>query len=241
MLSAVSPNSNHVFSTLSYLLQGGEKLTLLIPFKALLITQEVRTMHIGQDHLVLQAPTRDICSNIRDHVYLHTDQSPQGLIANVQNLNLQRGIITLTGFKFMDSPWHERKSERVEPVEPLHITLSTKNATFRGRLENLSMNGLGMLLYTKNIKNIPTKAGEIVNTRIILGEDIPPLELRGKLVATRPIGQTLTHLGMVIKPEGIQKTLLTHYVSTRRHEILAELEHLSNHVLEPKYSKDLYY
>jgi len=241
MKSAVSPHSNHVFSVLSYLLQGGEKLTLLIPFKGLLIAQEVRSLHIGQDHIVLQAPTHHICSNIHDHVYLYTVQSPQGMIANVQNLNLQRGIITLTGFKFMDSPWHDRKSERVEPVEPLHITLSTKNATFRGRLENLSMNGLGMLLYTKNFKNIPIKAGESVNTRIILGEDIPPLEMRGKLVASRLIGQALTHLGMEIRPEGLQKTLLTQYISTRRHEILAELEHLSNHVLEPKYSKDLYY
>ena len=37
MLSAVSPNSNHVFSILTYLLQAGDKLTIQIPYKALLL------------------------------------------------------------------------------------------------------------------------------------------------------------------------------------------------------------
>lgn len=241
MLSAVSPNSNHVFSILSYLLHGGEKLTLMIPYKALLISQDVRTLHIGQDHIVLQAPTHHICSNIHDYVYINAARSPQGVIAKVQNLNLQRGIMTLTGFKFMDSPWHDRKSERVEPVEPLHITLTTKSDTFRGRLENLSLHGLGMLLYTKNVQNIPIKTGEYIYTRIVLGEDVPPLEMEGRLIATRSIGLTLSHLGMEIKPEGMQKTLLTQYIAGRRHEILNELEQISNHALDPRFSKDLYF
>ena len=38
MLSAISPNSNQKFSMLNFLLQAGEKLTILIPYKALLLT-----------------------------------------------------------------------------------------------------------------------------------------------------------------------------------------------------------
>lgn len=241
MLSAVSPNSNHVLSVLSYLLQGGEKLSLLIPYKALLISQEVRTLHVGQDHLVLQAPAHHICSNIQDHVYIHSIRAPQGVHAKVLNLSFQSGVITLTGFKFLDSIWHDRQSDRVEPGDPLHISLSTKTGTYRGRLENLSLNGLGMLLFKSSSQMVPMKTGENLATKIALGDDIPPLEMDGRLIAKRSIGQTLTHLGLEIKPEGMQKTLLTQYITTRRHEILSELEHLTNKALEPRCSKDLYF
>ena len=63
MLSANSPNSNQKFSMLNFLLQAGEKLTILIPYKALLLYREVRTIKIGKDHIILQVPDQQFCSN----------------------------------------------------------------------------------------------------------------------------------------------------------------------------------
>ena len=155
MLSAVSPNSNHVFSILTYLLQAGEKLTVQIPFKALLLTQEVRTLEIGDDYLILQAPNPKLCTSLQQRIYLHTSRSPKGMAASVLGLNLERGVITLTDFMFMDSPWSARRSDRVEPESTTHILLKYGDSSSKARLADISVHGMGVLVYTNEQNRFP--------------------------------------------------------------------------------------
>lgn len=241
MLSAVSPNSNHVFSILTYLLQAGEKLTVMIPYKALLLTQEVRTLEIGTDHLILQAPNQRLCTSIQERIYLYTERSPQGVMAIVQEMNLERGIITLTGFKFIDTPWCERRSDRVEPGKPTHLLLKYGENSYKARLADLSLHGLGVLIYSKEQNLFPGQVGEKLKAEIKLEPDIPLVKLDTELVRCHVLSQTLTRLGLATSPRGVQKTLLSQYVAGRRHDILSELENVSSHVMDPRGSKDLYF
>ncbi len=241
MFSAVSPNSNHVFSMLTYLLQAGEKLTVLIPYKALLLSQEVRTLEIGADHLVLQAPNQKICTSIQGRIYLYASRSPQGVAASVQEMDLERGIITLTGFKFMDSPWSERKSDRVEPGKTTHLLLKFGDNSYRARLADLSVHGLGVLIYAKEQNILPGQAGEKLKAEIKLEPDIPMVKLDTELVSRHNLSQSLTRLGLATSPRGLQKTLLSQYVSARRNDILSELDSVCSHVMDPRGSKDLYF
>jgi hypothetical protein len=241
MLSAVSPNSNHVFSILTYLLQAGEQLTVMIPYKALLLTQEVRTLEIGADHLVLQAPNQRLCSSIQERVYLYTERSPQGVTAIVREMNLERGIITLAGFRFIDTPWYKRRSDRVEPEKPTHLLFKYGENTYKARLADLSLHGLGVLIYMKQHMVFPDQLGEKLQVELKLEPDIPLVKLVAELVSCHTLSDTLTRLGLATSPRGVQKTLLSQYVAGRRHDILSELENVSSHVMDPRCSKDLYF
>ena len=63
-------------------------------------------------------------------------------------------------------------------------------------MENLSLHGLGVLLYTKNLQQVPAKIGENLKIEIDLGNAIPVLRMRTNLITVCPIGQYLTHLGL---------------------------------------------
>lgn len=241
MLSAMSPNSNHVFSILTYLLQAGEKLTVQIPYKALLLTQEVRTLEIGENHLVLQAPNQRLCTSIQERIYIYASRSPQGVMAQVQDMNLERGILVLTGFKFIDTPWSARRSDRVEPGRPTHLILKCGEQSHKARLADLSLHGMGILVYAKEMNVAPCQVGEKLKVEVRLEPDIPLVKLDGELVSYRSLSQTLFRLGLMTSPRGIQKTLLSQYVTARKNDILYELENASSHVLDPRGSKDLYF
>jgi hypothetical protein len=241
MLSANSPNSTQKFSILNFLLQANEKLNILIPYKALLLTREVRTIKIGKDHIIMQVPDQQFCSTIHERVFMVTSSAPHGMAAKVRDINFQKGIITLTDFNFVESPWYERRSERVEPNSPTSIVLSKAKHRIRGRLENLSLHGLGVLLYAKNPQQAPYTIGDILKTEIDLGNAIPVLRMRTNIIAICPVGQYLTHLGLEMHPQGTQKKIVSEYILTRKHDILSELEHKTIHALEPISSMDLYF
>ena len=241
MLSAVSPNSNHVFSILTYLLQAGDKLTIQIPYKALLLDQEVEILEIGDDHLILQAPNLKLCSSIQGRIYLHASRSPQGMAASVLGLNLERGIIILTDFKFIDTPWSARRTDRVEPERTTHLQLRSGDSNVKARLADISLHGMGVLVYTKEQNLIPCQSGDKFKAEIKLGSDIPQVKLDAELVSVHTLSPMLIRLGLATSPRGIQKTLLSQYVNARRNDILSELENVSSHVMDPRGSKDLYF
>jgi hypothetical protein len=163
------------------------------------------------------------------------------MAAKVRDINFQKGIITITDFNFFESPWYERRSERVEPNSPTSIVLSKAKHRIRGRLENLSLHGLGVLLYTKNPQQVPYEIGDILRTEIDLGNAIPVLRMRTNIIAICPVGQYLTHVGLEMHPQGTQKKIISEYILSRKHDILSELEHKTIHALEPISSMDLYF
>ncbi len=241
MLSVISPDSNQKISMLNFLLQAGEKLTILIPYRALLLFREVRTIKIGKDHIILQLPDQQLCSTIHERVFLITSSTPRGMAAKVRDINFQKGIITLTDFNIFESPWCERKSERVEPNNPTSIVIYMAKHRIRGRLENLSLHGLGALLYTKNPPELPYKVGDILKTEINLGNAIPAMRIKTNLIAICPMGQYLTHLGLEMHLQGTQKKIISEYIISRKHDILSEIEHKTIHAMEPISSMDLYF
>lgn len=181
---------------LNFLLQAGEKLTILIPYKALLLYREVRTIKIGKDHIILQVPDQQFCSNIHERVFLVTSSTPQGMAAKVRDINFQKGIITLTDFNIFELPWCERKSERVEPNNPTSIVIYMAKHRIRGRLENLSLHGLGALLYTKNPPELPYKVGDILKTEINLGNAIPIMRIKTNFNRDLPYGSVFNTSGL---------------------------------------------
>lgn len=241
MLSVNSPNSNQKSRMLNFLLKAGEELTILIPYKALLLNRDVRTIKIGKDHIILQVPDQQFCSTIRERVFLVTSNTPHGMAAKVRDINFQKGIITLTNLSFLESPWYERKSERVEPRNPTSILVSMANHRLRGRLENISLHGLGVLLYTKYLSQIPAKIGETLKVEIDLGNAIPTMRIKTKLIAVCPVGQYLTHLGLEIQPRHTQEKIISEYINSRKRDIFSEIEHKSIQIMEPISSMDLYF
>lgn len=141
----------------------------------------------------------------------------------------------------MDSPWSERRSDRVEPGKTTHLLLRSTEFSHKGRLVDLSLHGLGVLVSSREEKPIPIKAGDKLKAEITLESDIPSIKLDTEVVSSRIISQTLTRLGLFMSPKGIQKTLLAQYVASRRNDILSELENVSSHVMDPRGSKDLYF
>ena len=230
-----------IASMLANLLKTNETLNVVISYKGLLIAQNVRLLSISEDQIIIQSPARHICANIREHIFLNIPNTPKGIKAKVQEVNLSRGIMKVSDFSLFGSDWQERVSDRVAPAIPIRATLIRGRERLIGRLDNLSNDGLGILLYTRNQKRNQKVSGEKTKVEITLNQEVTLHNQEAEVVYSRPVGSNLTQIGLMIQPRGRQKTEIAKYILARKQRILLELERSSSSLLDPRCSKDLYF
>ena len=214
---------------------------LTIPYKGLSLTEPVRIFHIGRDYAVFQLPNSRVCAALKDRVYLRTPDSGKTIIASVEEVNFQRGWLTLCSFLPGRSEWRDRRSERVQTSLPVRVRLPCHHYEYYGTLDDLSIHGLGVLLYHVDDFKIPVEVGEKVHLEFKLPAVARPLRVDGTLIGMQSASKKLSRVGFHISPSRLHLNMLNKFIQQRRIELITELELIWMQTQEPRSSKDLYF
>jgi hypothetical protein len=232
-------NNNHISPM--ELPQWAGPPTLAIPYKGMMLSQEVKLLHRGKEYCVFQAPNQSICSIIKDSVYMHGRGTSSTYIAHVDGINPQRGWIILSRFVFLHSAWRDRLTERVQPDNPMYVSIRCSGQRYPGNLDNLSISGLGVLVYRIAENHCLMETGKNVKIEMPNFYGGQSMQLEGTLVSINHISHRMMKIGIKVYPNNKIIRIMEKYIYQRRNEILNELDTNWLNWNEPRCTKDLFF
>ena len=229
----IIPNID-AYDVLTRLAEKKLPLSLSLPYKGVALPQELQILDIQEGQITIQAPNQGGNFLVGDFIFLHSQEISQTLVARLVEINLPTGQLRLSELVYLGTPWKERCEMRVEPKDPIMVDVRLASMTYRACMENLSLNGAGLLVYKAIERGVPLEALQ----RVLLDFELPPehrrIVVRGVISNLHVLGDTLVRIGVHILPSVIKKRWLQRYILWRKNEILEELER--NSFEENRYS-----
>lgn len=236
----INPYPNDALQAVKSLAFQRLPLNLVSNYKGLHFVEKIEPLKVGVDTVVFRAPRLQICTTLRDPVYLHSRVLPETVRARPQIVNCTAMELRLTDFTFNGNLWFDRLEQRVQPERPIPTLLTIQRNVYSATLKDISMHGAGVMLYLGDHPDLEI----LVNTPLDLRFELTPqtrLSLHGRVVCRRRIGAAMLYLGVRIYPSSEQSLWLENYISRRKMEILGELEQQVYQRMEPQPVKDLYF
>lgn len=217
------------------------KMLLSSPYKGLMLTDQVKLLHVGKDFGVFEASNHAVYSGIRDSVYLHGGNLQKTVKACIHEINPRRSWITLSQFYPLATDWCDRRDERVQPARRIQARIACATHICSGSVDNISLSGLGVLIYHAGDRPIRQEIGIKVRVELQINEDLQPLKLDALVMSINPISRSLAKVGLKILPTRKILMALEPFVAIRRQEIFDELNSDWLACREPRLTKDLYF
>ena len=222
------------FNVLTRLAEKKLPLYLSLPYKGLALPQELQILDIQEGQVTIQAPHQGGSLLVGDFIFLHSQEIMQTLAARLVEINLPTGQLRLSELVYLGTPWKERSNMRVEPKDPIMVDVRSASMTYRACMENLSLNGAGLLAYKAIERGVLLEPQQ----RVLLDFELPlehrRIVIRGVIANLHLLGDTLVRVGVHIIPSVIKNRWLQRYILWRKNEILEELER--NSFEENRYS-----
>lgn len=147
---------------------------------------------------------------------------PGAISATIHPVDYSLGTFHLSDLSY--GSWCDRKTERVQPKCPTYINLYFYRKTYRAFLEDISNEGMGILVN----KTIDPDGRLRPGVKLLLEFRLSPehhfFNLKGTLLYRKNIGQQLIKYGLQLLPKTDQKNTIQAYITQRYDEILNELE-----------------
>lgn len=212
-------------------LDAERTMTLTKQFKGLELSQPVRLLEARPECAVLQATDKTLVPLLDGPVFLRSKAFSTSIVGQVKNMNYVDGIFHLADFSIQD--WKERQSERVQPREPVYVTLHWRNKEARVCMEDISTIGMGVFAGSEVGRLIHIQPGLGVHLEFDLAET-PFENLEGRILYRQRVGQYVDKLGLRLFPNGKQRRILDQYITQRRREILEEIGEIYLRSREPR-------
>lgn len=193
-------------------------------YKGMLLEEKVAPLKINPDSVSFRSPKAQICATMRTPVILHSKLLPESVRAQIQYINPRSGEICLSNFSFTGCYWQDRGEQRVEPVEPVYATLTVYNQRYRSNLANLSLHGAGLMIFLGDTtgSNLSLKSKVDLNFKL---SEHNEFTVAGEIASIKFLGYSLAQAGLILYPTPNQELWLEKYITTRKMEILDELDH----------------
>jgi hypothetical protein len=159
-------------------------------------------------------------------------------MGHVKNMNYVDGVFHLSDFAIQD--WKERQAERVQPRDPVYVTLHWRSKEARVCMEDISLNGMGVFAGSDVGRLIHIQPGLTVRLEFALA-DFRYENLEGRILYRQRIGQYVDKLGMRLFPNAKQRRSLEQYIARRRREILDEIGEIYLRSREPRGVESQYF
>ncbi len=202
-------------------------LYLALPYKGMALPQELHILDIREGQVTIQAPDQRVNLPVGDFVFLHSQEISQTIAARLTAINLPAGQLKLSELGYLDTPWKDRSEMRVEPKDPIMVDVRSGSIAYRACMENLSLNGIGLLVYKVIERGIPLEPQQ----KVLLEFELPGvgkrLMLRGVIANLHLCGDVLVRIGVKILTSTSKKNMLQRYILRRKKEILEEMERFS--------------
>ena len=235
------PAVDDVVSVIRYLSQQNAAIELTKSFRGLLLQQDVRVLEVKPDNATFRITNTETCAALEGDVYLQSQLFPKPVMAQIKSLNLNNGMLILSGFAYIDIEWKKRQHERVQPKHPTYVTLHWKGKSHRACMDNISANGMGILAFKIFERGMRIQPSSKVQLEFQLPPDHIYMNLKGTIIYINTIGKYLTKIGIRLFPGVRESRLLNEYIAPRRQEILEELNQAYWDLKKPRGIETLYF
>jgi hypothetical protein len=198
-------------------------LKLTKSFRGISLNQDVSILEVDSSHAVLEATNLRMCAVLEGLTYLHGQELPKPLSARVVDLNIRRGIVILSDFSLVSAEWKARKHERVRQKFPTYVSLRCKSKPCRVPLEDVSLEGMGILAYQLDQRGVPLEPGGKICMDFQLAPGFRWSSVRGTVVYVQPRESSLARVGIQLYPDAKEARYLEGYIANRKKEILEEV------------------
>jgi hypothetical protein len=205
------------------------------------LQEDVRVLEVNPDAATFRVTNTETCAALEGDVYLHSRFFPKPVMAQIKSLNLKNGMLVLSGFAYFDIEWKKRKYERVRPKQPTYVTLQWKGKSHRACMDNISVNGIGVLAFKVFERGMSIQPTSKVQLEFQLPHDPIIMALKGTIIYINTIGRYLTKIGIRLFPTARETRLLEEYIGPRKQEILEELNQTYWEMKKPKGIETLYF
>jgi len=221
--SNYSPVVDDVISVIRHLGKQSAALELTKSFRGIIFKQDVSILEVSPDDATFRASNIEMCAATETEVYLHNQLFPKPVMAHLKSLNIRKGKFVLTDFAYAEMEWKKRQHERVQPKHPTYITLHWKGKALRACMENISVDGLGVLAYKLFEKGMKVHPGSNIRLDFQLSPGHKFSALRGRIIYINTIDRYSTTMGIRLFPKAKEIRILENYIAHRKQEILEEL------------------
>jgi hypothetical protein len=215
-----------VLSVIKHLGEQKAALELTQSYKEVVLKQAVKILEVNPEYATFRASNIGMCAALNDDVYLHSQSFPKPVMARLKGLSIGEGMFVLSDFSYQDAEWKERQHERVRPKDPIYVTLQWRQKAIRACIENISVNGMGILAYKLVEKGIKIRPGSTIYMDFNLPPHYKYSGVKGTVIYLNAIGDHSVKLGVQLHPKTGETHSLGNYFAQRKQEILDELDQL---------------
>ena len=239
MSSFPLPVIEDVSAVIGSLSQNDQIVRLTRQYKGITLAQEARIVEVTPDTATLQATRSQRFPLMEGDIHLHSQAFPRPVAARVRHINFEQGLLLLSDLAYAD--WKKRQTERVQPQKPTYANLTYRRHTYRALIEDISIDGLGLLANRAIDPNDRLQVGGKVSLKFQYTPEIAFSNLNGMLVYRQKVGLQLVKFGIHLYPDANEKQILEAIISQRREEILQELDQLYSQPREAQRIENLYF
>lgn len=199
---------------------------LLNMFRGIPISREARISIISQGYIVLDCdPLQAVCITIEKRTYIQSDFLPVTVRAFPISVDVPKHSVVLHRFANAERTLNERLSLRVQPKEPIKVTVYKKGTPIPTSVADISSRGVGIYSFsTFTDENIDFSRNEPVEIAFILPNFKLQVQLKGKVCnINKQQGTIFTRIGVQTLPDSATEKALDNYIKTRQNEIMEEL------------------
>jgi len=228
---------------LTSLIQKERVVDVEIPIKGLMIKESVVVCDCSPDQVEAQSSNiSHFCTgNFNYPLFIKLNRNNKALSCRLSDLLVYSGKLVLSDFRLMDQSWIDRQSDRVQPRLPIFISIVNNKKMIKANLFDLSLTGICILLE----KNSVEYADELVNSKLQILLTLPTsktvCKITGVVMTCRSVGNNLLRIGMNITMGNKERSIVAHYLSERKREILDELFLNFTGLLNYRETKDQYF
>jgi hypothetical protein len=228
---------------LTSIIQKERVVDVEIPIKGLLLRESVVVCDCSQDQVEAQSSNiSHFCTgNFNYPLFIKLNRSDKALSCRLSDLLVYSGKLVLSDFRLMDQGWIDRQSERVQPRLPIFVSVINGKKTTKANLFDLSITGMCILVDQKNIEDSDCLPDSKLQVLLTLPTNKSACKITGTVVQCRSIGNNLLRIGLNISMSNKDRSIVAHYLSERKREILDELFLNFTGLLNYRETKDQYF
>ena len=213
--------SDQILFSLERVAKADREVELLNGYKGLPIATKASILKIGDDSVTLKVHKHQLAGlEIEQHTYILCPELEEAASATVIELDKAAGTVELTNFLYAGRKIGERMILRVEPKNPIPVTIQTDGQTISGHLIDISIDGVGIRLSAPAADELLKRQSAVQVSFQLLSTR---LEFSGTVAYLRTIHDA-NRLGVDFSEDPHLKAAISQYISQRRTEILGELD-----------------
>jgi hypothetical protein len=227
---------NIIVHQLQQILHAQEEVRFLNLYRGIPISYHGNVVEVGKQTVRFRVhPNQILCIKRDKYTLLESNLLPRVVKASLFSADMGAKRVLLGKFEYEGTTVGKRLHVRVEPRNPLQLTLTTSSEEIPADLVDISLRGLAVLIVPHLFNTRLSKSDKQVKAHLELPlhRQTAQISIEGiiRSISQETVEKTLK-IGILTFPDSDAELLLSKYIARRQKEIIKELDKLTSQKLE---------